>query len=276
MAYAHLTTAGMSQSARYYRRFAACLAWLPGRAGALHRAIWLGLLDSRALNEITRLQYSDPNGFESAEHNFGGLWPWEQDVLRRFFADRVDVLVAGAGGGREAIALARQGCHVTAFDFCSALTTACRSHLAQAGLKSRVLDAPPDTLPSELSVYDGIYAGRGFYHHIPGRSRRVAFLKGCRRVTVPGAPLFLSDFFTRSTNDRPYERTFFIANVVRRLRRSPDAVEIGDWLSDCMQHAFVPGEIESELGEAGFQLVLYADSPFGQGSHLGHAVGVAQ
>jgi cyclopropane fatty-acyl-phospholipid synthase-like methyltransferase len=186
------------------------------------------------------------------------------------------VLVAGAGGGREAIALARQGCHVTAFDFCQALTRACRRHLAQAGLEARVLDAPPDALPSGLSVYDGIYAGRGFYHHIPGRSRRVAFLQACRRVTVPGAPLFLSDFFTRSTNDRSHAKTFFISNAIRKLRRSPEAVEIGDWLSDCMQHAFVPSEIESELGEAGFRLALYADSPFGPGSHLGHAVGIAQ
>jgi hypothetical protein len=242
----------------------------------LYRAIRLGLLDSCALNEITRRQYSDPNGFESAEHNLGGLWPWEQDVVRRFFADRVNVLVAGAGGGREAIALVRQGFDVTAFDFCGALTKACRSHLADAGLEARVLDAPPDSLPSELSVYDGIYAGRGFYHHIPGRSRRVAFLKGCRRVTVPGSPFFLSDFFTRVTNDRFYDRTFVIANAIRRFRRSPDAVEVGDWLNNCMQHAFVPSEIESELGEAGFRLALYADSPFGPGSHLGHAVGIAE
>ena len=188
--------AGMSIGARCYLHLAPLIGWLPGRLAALHRAIWLGLLDSQALNEVTRFQYSSSSGFGAEGHNLAGLWPWEADTIRKYLADCPNVLVAGAGGGREAIALAQLGYNVTAFDFCETLTAACRRHIANAGITARVLDAPPDGLPDDLGVYDGMIAGRGFYHHIPGRGRRIAFLEGCRTHIVPGGPLFLSDFFT--------------------------------------------------------------------------------
>jgi SAM-dependent methyltransferase len=267
---------GLSRGARLYLRLQERLGWLPPGPRALHQAIWLGLLDPPELNRITRFHYGRPGGFESEAHNLGGLWPWEADVVRGCFAGRHRLLVAGAGGGREAIALVRLGHAVTACDFCPALTAACRRHAERAGVQVRVIEAPPDGLPSGLGIYDGIYAGRGFYHHIPGRGRRIAFLTACRRHLVPGGPLFLSDFFTRPASGRPGVRAARIANGIRRLRGSPEAIEQGDWLSDCLQHAFTPREISSELGEAGFRMERYAVSPFGPGSRLGHAVGIAR
>jgi SAM-dependent methyltransferase len=248
---------------------------LPSRLLALYRAIRLGSLDSQGLTEITRLHYQRPNGFEAEAHNLSGLWPWESEVVGSYLERRPRLLVAGAGGGREAIALARLGHAVTAFDFCDALVAACRRNMERAGVKGRVLDAPPDRLPPELGIYDGIVAGRGFYHHIPGRARRIAFLRSCHQHLTAGGPLFISDFFTRPPADRAWEKRQRIANLIRAFMREPERVERGDWLTDCMQHAFTPDEIESELREAGFRLALYADSPIGEGAHLAHAVGIA-
>lgn len=248
---------------------------LPSRLRALYGAIRLGWLHSHGLNEITRLHYQRPNGFDAEAHNLAGLWPWESDVVGSFFERRLRLLVAGAGGGREAIALALLGHDVTAFDFCDALVAACRRNMDRAGVKGRVLDAPPNRLPPGLGIYDGIFAGRGFYHHIPGRACRIAFLRSCREHLTAGGPLFISDFFTRPPADQSWVRKQRIANLIRACLREPERVECGDWLTDCMQHAFTPDEIELELRAAGFQLVRYADSPFGEGAHLAHAVGIA-
>ena len=180
---------------------------LPPKLRAAYEAMWLGLLDTQALNEITRLFYLGPTGFDSEEHNFRGLWSWEEEVVRRHFFDCHRILVAGAGGGREVIALAKLGYSVTAFDFCDTLTRACRRHVEDAGISAQVVDAPPDALPEGLDVYDAVFAGRGLYHHIPSRGRRIAFLRACRQHIEAHGPLFLSDFFIRpceSSGHRTY------------------------------------------------------------------------
>jgi 2-polyprenyl-3-methyl-5-hydroxy-6-metoxy-1,4-benzoquinol methylase len=228
------------------------------------------------LNEVTRALYSSETGFDSTEHNFAGLWDWEEQAVRMHFSGCRTVLVAGAGGGREAIALARLGLTVTAFDFCDRLTAACREHLKTAGVCAQVLDAPPNSPPRGLGTYDGIFAGRGFYHHIPGRARRIGFLAECRQHVVPGGPLFLSDFYTRPENSRPHRIIQLVGNAFRRLRMTKETVELGDWLSSCWQHAFLEHEIEAELRESGFQLKSYAPSPINQASRLAHAFAIAK
>jgi SAM-dependent methyltransferase len=244
------------------------------RAQSLWQAIWLGLLDAEGLNEITRFYYMDTSEFEEEEFNIRqGLWPWETKAIRNYLKGRKRVLVAGAGRGREVIALARLGYKVTAFDSSSYLTAACRRNLQKAGCTAQVLDASPDQFPKRLDLYDALLIGRGCYHHIPGRRRRVEFLKEGRFWLNSGAPILLSDFFTRPVDSRFYLRTQAIANFIRRLRNSRERVELGDWLTDCMQHAFTRKEIEKEFSEVGILLEDFAVSPFSAESRLAHAVG---
>jgi SAM-dependent methyltransferase len=280
------TATKISSRARSYLLFLRWFSWSPERPKALSlaarrleslwQAVWLGWLDADDLNGITWSHYMGTSGFEAEPFNVHqGLWPWEADASQRHFKDCKRVLVAGAGGGREVIALARLGHQVTAFDFSRSLTAACSSNLEKAGCSAVVLDAPPDGLPADLGIHDAVLIGRGFYHHIPGRMRRVAFLQSCRACVAVGAPVILSDFFTRSAGSRFHRRTRQIANVVRRLRGEGEGAELGDWLTNCMQHAFTREEIEQELVDAGFCLETYTVSPFSEESHLALAVGRA-
>lgn len=240
------------------------------------KSIWLGLLDADDLNAITWTYYMSKSGFETEDFNIDqGFWPWEADAVRKHFIDSKHVLVAGAGGGREVIALVRLGYKVTAFDFSPNLTLACRSNLEKASCSAIVLDAPPDGLPAELGIYDALLIGRGFYHHIPTRKRRVTFLSACRAKLEIGAPVLLSDFFTRKDDSRFYLYTQAIANSFRRLRCGSESVELGDSLSNCMMHAFTFDEIGQELSEAGIATEICAVSPFSEASYLGHALGRA-
>jgi SAM-dependent methyltransferase len=183
------------------------------------------------------------------------------------------VLVAGAGGGREVIALAQLGHEVTAFDSSPRLADACRRNLELAGYSAVVLDALPSRLPDGLGTFDGVLIGRGVYHHISGRGRRIEFLEGCLAHLSAGSPIIVSDFFTREPGSVFHRRVRAIASPIRTLRGSKEQVELGDWLSDCMQHAFTREEFEQELADAGIQVVVYAVSPFSEASQLAHAVG---
>ena len=244
------------------------------RLQSLWQAVWLGLLDAKGLNEITWVYYMGKSGFEAEEFNIHqGLWPWEANAIHSHFKENKRVLVAGAGGGREVIALVRFGYEVTAFDFSTYLTAACRRNLEKAGCLAQVLDAPPNGFPEGLDVHDALLIGRGFYHHIPGRIRRIGFLKACRAGLKFGAPIILSDFFTRSVSSRFHLRIRTIANFLRQLRSRSERVELGDWLTNCMQHAFTREEIEQEFLDAGLTLEIFAVSPFSEDSHLAHVLG---
>lgn len=267
--------ASIGPSARAYLNVSRSLRWLPSKLRVVHQAIWLGILDEDSLNDVTRADYSDSSGFVDGDYNIlQGLWQWEEAIVRDFFPRAGRVLVAGAGGGREPIALRRLGFEVSAFDFSTELTTACRLNAAKAGTDIVVFEAPPDALPEEAGIYDAIYVGRGFYHHIPSARRRIRFLQQCRAHLLEGSPLFISDFFTRSAGARRFAVIQAIANCIRVLRRG-HPVETGDWVSSAMQHAFVQEQIESELRAGGFRVEHYADSPFDSDSHLAHALGIS-
>ncbi|MGV1013459.1 MAG: class I SAM-dependent methyltransferase [Methyloceanibacter sp.] len=258
---------------RLYLRLRDLIELLPMHIQSIHGAFWLGVLDADDLNAVTMASYAGDSGFQEADHNFLGLSDWELQPINRFFKPGQSIMIAGVGGGREAIALAKQGFCVTAFDCSEALVTACRTNLANANLQARVLIAPPDGLPDELEYYDGLIVGRGVYHHIPGRWRRVQFLRQSGRHLKPGAPIFISSFFAQPHRTRAFKIIRAIAQLVRWARLSSDPVEIGDWLTLAYQHRFVRDEIEGELTGAGFVPTYYAES-IGSDFPLAHAIGL--
>ena len=186
------------------------------------------------------------------------------------------ILVAAAGGGREAIALAKKGFSITAFDSNETLVSACRANASRAGVEAIVLNSKPDGIPGNLGTYDGLFVGRGAYHHIPGRSSRICFLQKCKEHLAPKARVFLGDFHTFPANSIGIKLSADVARVVRRLRRSSDPIELGDRLNaENYYHRFRREEIESELHESGFQLDLYSESPWSEDSDLAFAIASA-
>jgi SAM-dependent methyltransferase len=240
-------------------------------------AIWLGVLDNRDLNAVTAVGYNH-SGFETKEHNSMGLWEWEEAIVDQIFDNCRTLLVAAAGGGRETIALAKKGFHVTAFDSSDALTSACRTNISRAKVGAVILDAEPDKVPEGLKIYDGLIVGRGAYHHIPGQQTRIRFLQMCRNHLAPGAPIFLDDFHVLKAHSYGSSIVANIARFVRWLRRSPDSIDFGDHLNSVnYYHRFRRDEIEFELNESGFRLGLYAETPWphGEGVKMVHAIAYA-
>jgi hypothetical protein len=237
----------------------------------MRQGLWLGLLDNRHLDEIGRLHYSrgmpdSPYGDE--KYNLSGLQWWEQQAITAYFPAGYSILLAAAGAGREAFALARMGYQVDGFDSTPALTEGYRRLMDREQLGGRVFAASAGGVPTDIDrPYDGLIVGWGGYMHIPGRKNRIGFLTALRRHVPAGAPLLVS--FLRRQGGRRYDAAYAIARLVRRLRRSPDPVERGDSLGLTFDHHFAKAEIQAELAESGFDLVEFHEFP------MGHAVGRA-
>ena len=252
-----------------YTRGARILDMLAAVPRGLHGAFCLGWFDREDLAAATAQAYARWSRYADREYNASGLSSWEVEVLERHFAGCRSLLVTGAGGGRECVALARRGLDVVGFDCSPSLVRHAKALLNELGLGAAIVLAEPDGVPSGLPVFDGVVVGWGAYMHIPGRGSRIEFLRRLREHVKDGGPILLS-FFTRPERSRPLLWTWRIARAVRRLRGSRLAVELGDSLRDTFDHHFTEGEVRGELAEAGFEMLRFAASPYG------HAVGVAR
>jgi cyclopropane fatty-acyl-phospholipid synthase-like methyltransferase len=240
---------------------------------AVQQGVFLGILDAGGLQDVTDAHYrstqTDASGdvnYFSPEHNASGLFGWERSAIDAHFAECKAVLVAAAGGGREALALARHGFKVDAFDCNDELVESCRSFVAAQAADVQVFHSNPNDVPEFLGTYDGAILGLGSYTHIVGRQQRIDFLKSLHRHLRPGAPLVLS--FRTYTDSRSRRVTYRLATLVRTLRRA-DPVEPGDALNATFLHLFTNEEIRQELTAAGFDLVSC------HWTHLARAVATA-
>jgi hypothetical protein len=200
--------------------------------------------------------------YTDEQYNLSGLHVWEAAAVDAHFPSGGRVVVTGAGGGREVIALLERGFDAVGYEPNAALVAAGAKLLDARGHPDRVRPCDRDAFPADASPCDAVLVGWGSYMLIPGRARRVAFLRGARSVLADGAPLMCS-FFVRGAGDARY---FAIvrrsANLVRRLRRE-EPVEAGDLVGHNYVHYFTRTEIVSELAEAGFRTVVYESAPYG-------------
>lgn len=248
-----------------YRISQRAVSLLTRSLDAIHQGVWLGFLGRDALARISAEQYDRWEMYQAREHNLGGLAPWESLLVDEYFQGRETVLIAAVGGGREAIALARRGFEVEAFDCNPSLLGSARDLAREEGLVIRFVDAGPDQVPSGGECAAAI-VGWGGYMHMIGREQRVRFLEQLARRLPTDAPVILS-FFTRQ-QDKRFNVAAMIANLIRKMRFSRERVEVGDAIANTFDHYFVRAEIEEELQAGGFRMVEFHERPYG------HAVGL--
>ena len=96
------------------------IQWLASRLSRLigigHTGLWLGVFTRNQLHTIGELFYTRQGFYWTEEWNKRGLFDWEKRALETFFAGCRSLLVAGAGGGREVIALRRAGIEAQGFE----------------------------------------------------------------------------------------------------------------------------------------------------------------
>jgi hypothetical protein len=239
--------------------------------------LWLGILPVQGFHAIDEEYYArsgrgssgrtrltvrpgEPN-YYSAEYNQRGLWEWEKKTISEHFADCERLLVIGAGGGREVLALIKLGYDVDGFESHPGLVTAANTLLRSEGYDPVMEVVPRDEAPKTGTVYDGAIVGWGMYMLVQGRKRRIALLKQLRAQLRPRCPVLIS-FYFRPTTPKAYNLAVLVANMIRRVLRRPLA-EAGDWLQPEYVHYFTENEVSSELTEAGFSMILYSTEGYG-------------
>jgi hypothetical protein len=150
------------------------------------------------LDRYNELAYGSSDEYRPESRAFRAyLFPWEEEVLDRFFPlPPARVLVGGAGGGREVFALTERGYEVVAFEPSVPLVEAM---LEAAGDGSPVevyrgsyeeLDAlrpadsdEPAVRLGTLGPFDAAIVGWGSFSHLRHHVERVATLRAFADVT---------------------------------------------------------------------------------------------
>jgi hypothetical protein len=254
---------------RIYLAATGCRRRVSAVLGAVLDGVWLGAFDREGLAALDETHYArlidrargSAFSYSDETWNTSGLQPWEAVAVDGHFPPGGRVVVTGAGGGREVLALLERGFDAVGFEPQPDLVSAGRGILGRRGAGDRVHHAPRDAFPAQAGPADAVLVGWGSYMLMPGRARRIAFLGSARAHLPEGAPVILS-FFVRSAAERDYDRLAAVANLVRRLRRA-ERVEVGDALRPNYVHLFTREEIAGELHEAGFTLVAYRAEPYG-------------
>jgi SAM-dependent methyltransferase len=238
---------------------------------AVYEGVWLGVLRRADLHAIDQRFYDHNAAYHGDAHNLRGLFPWEVEAMEAFDSCR-RILVIGAGGGREVLALARLGREVEGYECNAALVAFAQDFLPRQGCATRVRLLPRDEVPAAGEPFDGIIIGWSAYTLIPGRAHRIRLLRRLRPLARPGGLLLLS-FFTREGEGPRFRVSAGVANGIRAVLRR-ERVERGDALAPNFVHYFVAEEIATELREAGWEARRF--TPQGSGARdSGWAIGAA-
>lgn len=244
---------------------------LTGLCRIFFAGFWLGVLKKEALHLIDKFYYDYNKMYLDREYNKSGLRNWEKRALERYFQRSKKILVIGAGGGREVLALLRLGYEVYGVECHPQLVKLANELLKEEGFTPNVRLISRDQCPKSDKVYDGIIIGWGAYMLIQGKKQRITFLKDLNARARGRSPILLS-FFYRP--DATRKKLYFgsiavIANIIRRCLGRRDWVEVGDDLALTGHvHYFTREEIISELHKGGFELVFFSQYNYG------HAVGL--
>jgi SAM-dependent methyltransferase len=188
------------------------------------------------------------------------LFNWEQDAIARVFpAAPARVLIGGAGGGREAFALAARGYEVVAFEPSSALVGAMAAHAAEGGVAPfvaryedlphlRTLDGANVISLRERPRFDAALLGWASYSHIRHRADRVLALREIAAVTA--GPVLVSFYLAPERRVHPTSRLRRVATAIG-ITGGPDhfTTHVGFY------HLSTPSELRSEAADAGLEIV---------------------
>jgi hypothetical protein len=244
---------------------------------ALFDGFWLGVLGRQQLYAISGAAFDKQRIYWTDEYNRQGLWGWEQRTLESHFAECSKLLVAAAGGGREVLALRRQGLEADGFDCHPSIVRFANEFLEREGMAPDIQLAPYDGCPDYEKPHDGAIVGWGAYTQIRGRDRRIRFLKELRKRLKAGSPILVSCFIAPRNWSRRV--TAVIGNGLARLL-GRDPVEVGDSMIPNYVHLFTREELARELEDAGFRPTFFSTGarPLrgAPGARSGHAVAVAE
>lgn len=228
---------------------------LSGRSGrvlhALLSGLGLGLLSDDQLRELDELYYARDPLYRSEAWNERGLSAWEQRAVAETLEPGSRVVVLGAGGGREVLALLGHGYDAIGYESHPELRAFGQAFLERRGHPERLLAVARDDFP-EVCRCDAVLIGWGAYSLISSEARRTCVLRSAAATAGSGGAVILSAF-ARPAHGRDLAMTLGVSRRLRQARKLR-TLELGDTLAPNLVHVFTPDQIEAELGAGGIDM----------------------
>lgn len=233
----------------------------------------LSLLPAHHREEVTLHTYSCLRAYLPGGEIFeGGLAQWEVELLEHPATPRNGrVLLAGAGGGREILALGERGYEIFAFEPSVVLRTGAEEvasrfagsrcvHGSYADIVRAVRGSGP--LADAPWPFDLVYFGWGSFTHLLSSPEQRAVLAAVRSL-APNAPLLLS-FWVRwhhpgSKTERARGLVRRALTVVRGVAPAP-GLDFDDRAG--FGHCFERPEFEALARNAGYSVALFEERGF--------------
>jgi SAM-dependent methyltransferase len=220
--------------------------------------------------------YGSHGEYVSGSVNFRDeLFPWETQAIRDYFPPPpARVLIGGAGGGREAFALARMGYEVVAFEPSKGLVRSMADNISE-GLRVDVYRSAYELLPilldprvdtptaslKRMKPFDAAILGWGSFTHIRTPERRLQALASFGEVT--NGPILMS-FLSRVGHIQR------LPQILSRVSPIPMCYDRGDEFRLQMGyiHFFNRGELLELADRAELRVECYYDGLV----HSAHAI----
>lgn len=194
---------------------------------------------------------ADPNDFT--------LMAWERHLIDQVVPAKARLLVVGSGRGRDVVAYARLGFHVTGVEPAPAAADACASALRQEQLPGAVIHGFVEDVAID-TVVDVVIFSYYCYGYLPRAARRVAALAKLRRNIAAGGVLVIT------YNPRGLRTLSSLMKLGASISRPSSPPEDGDrvYLTGrpnapfAIEHLFDHQEIAGEVERAGYRVTFQA------------------
>ncbi len=228
---------------------------------AVLSGFWLGVLSKKNIDNYTELHYNRSAKYTTDSFNLSGLHQWERNMIQKHFSGAKTILLIGAGGGRETLALSKIGFKVDSYECNPEIIEYGNRFVKNNGLNAGIKYLPVNSVPAEIKKYDGIIIGWSSYSHIQGNRSRILFLSKLFPFLSKESPLMIS-FLTKEEKGRQEKIIKNVSNFFRSFTRK-DKTESGDRLMSYFAHFFNEEEIRNELAQANLKLIEYYNIDYG-------------
>ncbi len=176
-------------------------------------ALCLGLLSKNQHEKIIKISYNQLQKYSVTNFNLSGFKNWEQFILDKYVPSSSTITIIAAGGGREALALAKDGHKIMAYEQDLKMMKFARSFFKNQNTDIIFNHLPINTIP--INKCDIFWFGWGVYSHIIDRKSRVSQLTEASKTLNTNGKIIIS-FWAES---RTEARTLLIKNIANKVSK---------------------------------------------------------